>query len=672
MSEKTISANLVDEIILVNEDGCSALFGTDPARYVVPVYQRAFAWGSGNSGKKQNEILQLMDDVLAAEGTYYLGSLVVSKCRKEEYGGPDVYEVIDGQQRLTALYVIFACLGLKVHAGSLGYACREASQSFLEKLAEWPGDGDPGWLSNVSDEKDSAGIQRGVHTVLEKLHAEYGEQGVEQYKSKLREALKRVRLFRIEVPEGTDLNRYFEIMNTRGEQLEQQDIIKADLLSRLETDQQRAVFAEVWDACNDMDGYVQMHFNGEHEKKGTESRRELLFKEDWSKCPDINWTAPIPFEYANGNGLSFESLVDTDVDEVERMDDGETYKNARFESIIDFPHFLLHVLKVFNTAKGLDNNLQEQTDTMNLRREFAKVFPSGCCSKLVQEFAQCLLKCRFYFDKYIIKREFNSVRDEGAWSLKELAKSPGKNESAYYRNTLNGSDQYAGHEKLKMIESCLRVSYTNPKVMHWITNLLHWVYINGEGRMDEFLAYAQGVARLPTRRFIMNGDYNQGVQTPNIVLNYLDYLLWTEKNQLVGDQGFAHLFDKPFAFEFRNSVEHWYPQHPDADADGCPKWGTVDNAHGVVDRFGNLALLQSNINAHFSNQPPRGKCGYETTKNGSIKLRIMAALTESAENNEAWRSSICEEHETKMLNVLRADCEKCPTDVTVLWGDVNQ
>ena len=182
MSDKTISANLVDEIILVNEDGSCALFGTDPARYVVPVCQRAFAWGSDNRGKKQNEILQLMDDVLAAEGTYYLGSLVVSRCRKEECGGPDVYEVIDGQQRLTALYLIFACLGLGVKAGSLGYACREASQSFLENLAEWPGDGDPGWLSNVNDEKDSTGIQRGVRAVLEKLHAENGEQGVEQYK----------------------------------------------------------------------------------------------------------------------------------------------------------------------------------------------------------------------------------------------------------------------------------------------------------------------------------------------------------------------------------------------------------------------------------------------------------------------------------------------------------
>ena len=99
MSEKTIPV-----IDLVDEDGNNVLFGTDSTRYVVPVYQRAFAWGSDNSGKKQNEIIQLMDDVLAAKGTYYLGSLVVSKCPNGEYD----FEVIDGQQRLTALYIIFA------------------------------------------------------------------------------------------------------------------------------------------------------------------------------------------------------------------------------------------------------------------------------------------------------------------------------------------------------------------------------------------------------------------------------------------------------------------------------------------------------------------------------------------------------------------------------------
>ena len=45
--------------------------------------------------------------------------------------------------------------------------------------------------------------------------------------------LAHVVLYRIEVPEHTDLNRYFEIMNTRGEQLEQHDILKAQLMGYL-------------------------------------------------------------------------------------------------------------------------------------------------------------------------------------------------------------------------------------------------------------------------------------------------------------------------------------------------------------------------------------------------------------------------------------------------------
>ena len=39
--------------------------------------------------------------------------------------------------------------------------------------------------------------------------------------------LKKVRLLRVEVPHDTDLNHYFEIMNSRGEQLEKHEIIKA-------------------------------------------------------------------------------------------------------------------------------------------------------------------------------------------------------------------------------------------------------------------------------------------------------------------------------------------------------------------------------------------------------------------------------------------------------------
>lgn len=640
---------------LVDVDGRNVLFGSDGARYVVPVYQRAFSWGSDSVGKRQNEIVQLIEDVLAARGTYYLGSLVVSKCCNGEYDGLYDYEVIDGQQRLTALYLIFACLGFHLNDGALGYACREDSQRLLGELAKgnlsgcWSDSGD------VDGENGSAGIRRGVRTILEKLKEKYGERGLEKYRQDLINAFKRVKLFRIEVPLGTDLNRYFEVMNTRGEQLEQQDIVKADLLSRLLDARQRAVFAEVWDACSDMDGYVQMHFSGEHVTRGDESRRDLLFGEKWMSCPDIGRLALHGQEEEIEPSLSFDDLVDTDVEHNETLDDDETYKNARFEGIVDFPHFLLHVLRVFVAVEQIGAPLREQTDSASLRSEFWLVFQNADDAQ-VMRFANCLLKCRFYFDKYILKREFSGNKDEGKWSLQELVRSNGQKEGAYYRNTQNGSDEsWKSHEQLLMIEACLRVSYTNPKTMHWITDLLLWVFVNGEGRMREFLAYAQGIARAAAKRFLESGDYNLGVRTPHVVLNYLDYLLWMNQAELKSK--YPNLFDGAFEFEFRSTVEHWYPQHPDADSDRCPQWESVDGNHGVVDRFGNLALLQSSINAHFSNQPPKGKCGYDSTKSGSLKLRIMAFLTRGAETNEDWRAELCEQHETEMLDLIRTDCE---------------
>lgn len=643
---------------LVEANDANILFGTDKTRYVVPVYQRAFAWGQGGDGKKQDEIVQLMEDVLSSKGSYYLGSLVVSRCLPGQYEDRYDYEVIDGQQRLTALYLIFACIGFKVNRGSMGYACRPASMDLLEGLAagnafshlppHTPADED-------EDEDEAWGIRVGIRTIHKYLSKRHGVTNIEKAKEELRSKFKNVKMFRIEVPEKTDLNRYFEIMNTRGEQLEHQDVVKADLLSRLDDDAQRGIFATVWDACSDMDGYVQMHFSGDHMKKGQESLREMAFGDKWSAAPTLERLDGVAHGVSE-SARGFDDIVDHDVDGDELDKDGETYRNARFEGIIGYPQLLLHVLKVFNRVSGENVELPEQTDAAKLRDEFMTVFKDADAAK-VMRFAECLLKCRYYFDKCIIKREYVGKKDEGAWSLKELVKSDGKKESAYYRDTRNNGDAYARHAELLMIESCLRVSYTNPKIMHWITNVLYWLYVNGENDLDGLLEYACGLARENVRKFLADGDYNLGVQTHNVVLNYLDYLLWKQKGAFEKNPLYAVWMTNPFAFEFRDSVEHWYPQHPDRDAEGCPEWSEVDATHGVVDRFGNLALLQSNINAHFSNQPPKGKCSYgDSIKNGSMKLRIMAALTTACKENEDWRSTVCEKHEKEMLSILREDC----------------
>ena len=117
-------------------------------------------------------------------------------------------------------------------------------------------------------------IKQGINIIHSKFVSDNID--IEEFKKQLEKVI----LFRVEVPEGTDLNRYFEIMNTRGEQLEQQDILKAKLMSSL-NNSEAEVFAKIWNACSEMNGYVQMHFD-------TDSRR-VVFGRRWDDCyPNFN------------------------------------------------------------------------------------------------------------------------------------------------------------------------------------------------------------------------------------------------------------------------------------------------------------------------------------------------------------------------------------------------
>ena len=200
-----------------------------------------------------------------------------------------------------------------------------------------------------------------------------------------------------------------------------------------------------------------------------------------------------------------------------------------------------------------------------------------------------------------------------------------------------------------MIQSALRVSYTSPKVMHWITELLVWLFDNesewprladeaeriaaeavAEGFFDKSLE-EMGAYDLQEYK---SEDYAFGVRTPHIVFNYLDYLLWKGNKEKYED----------FVFEFRNSVEHWYPQHPSE--------GTFE-AWDERDRFGNLCIISRSVNSKFSNLSPESKMkSYKKmVQKGSLKLRIMGDIIEGC-SSEDWKDSKCDDHEKEMISIL--------------------
>src|SRR5262245_53623495 len=83
------------------------LFAEAGTHYEIPIYQRNYAWGV-------EQIEQLVDDVWQAahddDQDYFLGNLVVARQDQSREAKHPTYEVIDGQQRLTTLYMLLTFL----------------------------------------------------------------------------------------------------------------------------------------------------------------------------------------------------------------------------------------------------------------------------------------------------------------------------------------------------------------------------------------------------------------------------------------------------------------------------------------------------------------------------------------------------------------------------------
>ena len=612
------------------------------AHYVIPLYQRAYAW-------EDEEIKQLIDDINGTNDIndttrdYYISSLIVAKIKGQE----EQYEVVDGQQRLTTLYLLLHYLasrgGWSGEVGKmLSFGCRPNSNYTLTHIQGLLLD-----RNSLADNEDrlEQSIMNGLKVIDQKFTT-----GDAIDVAAFIERLNSVILYRIEVPEHTDLNRYFEIMNTRGEQLEQHDILKAQLMRYLNRREQE-FFARVWDACSDMTGYVQMHFAKEE--------REKIFGSEWNNEPSDDWNdykVCLAMEQGEDHKVSIMSIIEPSF-EVEvsdgKLEDDKT--KIRFESIIDFPHFLLHVLRVFLSVESISMDeekvLGRLLDDKRLLNDFNEVIFYGRMGgkrikdnkgKFARRFIMFLLRSRFLFDQFIIKRESIGDDQDGRWSLKELCTSGAWSaKKPYYANTKlryenEWEKTYAPRNKeCLMIQSALRVSYISPKVMHWITELLVWLFNNNETERYKLTDEAERIAAEAVKEnFLDLGNYERGVQTPHVVFNYLDYLLWKDDKERYED----------FVFEFRNSVEHWYPQHPSK--------GTFEAWDGI-DTFGNLCIISRSVNSKFYNLSPESKMkSYKKmVQKGSLKLRIMGDIIEGS-SSEKWRQSACAEHEQEMIHLL--------------------
>ena len=605
----------------------------DNDKYIIPIYQRNYAW-------EDKEISLLIQDLGNAcqksKDNYYIGSLVVYKRENGDF------EVIDGQQRLTTLTLIMHHLFKDGFTRNVYFEHRKNSDWALDHLELK--DDIPSVFKKALDsiEKHWA---IAVKAVAPKDLADF--------------FLKKVEIIRTEVPKDTDLNHYFEIMNTRGEQLEKHEILKARLLEILPEGVHRSAFAQIWDACSDMSRYVVMGIES--------SLRTIIFSADWQDKPKL--FDDIVSDYDNNakntqqstNAASSKSSILTIIERKEQKVDKTVQNNefteGSFNSVIDFSNFLMHVLRIYlekyhSTREFRDISLDEKELLNAFDKEWSKETD-------VIKFIDTLLSCRYLFDKYIIKSSTLRSEDEH-WSLWKIVK--GNSSSYYYKNTFGSdsgeSNDIDADEQTKraiMLLSMFHVSNPSRIYKNWLYAVLRWLFDNKDDiKQSDYIKFleelcdkfyfgnncqGEDITDIILGKeidFSSNKEWNDGVFVPNFVFNRLDYQLWKEHKDRY----------PKFRFTFRSSVEHHYPQHP-SEEHGLEK---LDQK--TLDNLGNLYLLSQSKNSRLSNLPPNAKKSYYPKGDyDSLKQAIMMSY-------DKWTEVEIKEHGEKMLTILNQPLSK--------------
>lgn len=144
------------------------LFEKSSRAYSIPLYQRNYTWG-------EEQIQRLLSDILdeaekVDRNDYFLGNLVVAPpadlSRRD-----DPFDVIDGQQRLTTLYILLNILKMdfKMQVGELQpltYAAREKATRALHGVAD--ASNSPAH-DKSDDEQEDAGILQAAKLIRQYL-----------------------------------------------------------------------------------------------------------------------------------------------------------------------------------------------------------------------------------------------------------------------------------------------------------------------------------------------------------------------------------------------------------------------------------------------------------------------------------------------------------------------
>lgn len=589
----------------------------------VPIYQRLYVW-------KNEQIETLLEDLQRAyeeepDERYFLGGIMVS-----ESSTKSTYDLIDGQQRFTTLWLISRYFYDKKISGLQKFTYLKDGEIERPRMTFSTREFANVFFRNGSITSDIT--KEELKELRPIINAYKCIQGFFE-ENKNAEALanfilRKVIFVKTSMPKDTDENKVFEAMNNRGLQLEQHQILKSKLLRKLKEDPNlNYPYSLMWDACSKMEEYLEKNI-----KEVSGSPWKTFFGDDTGEGRVKRLPKDIRSCLIKGNNENEQdakTLIDIlakEIDEEElellkeKDDTKEDYDSGAVRSIISFPMLLLHTLRIFQKRVG---NISDANESAAVKeKELIRIFSLNehllDSKENVVRFLDLLWEVRESFDRNIIKWSLVGKNDE-VHLIKRLYRS----ENSFQRRAPKSNEGFA------LLQSMLY--HSQQLVTHyWLTPLLNktldvedkeelYSYLERldnrmfcEDRNDEDL-------RESSYRMMLEPDVNisgdieyvksklnepMGTKFPRYWFYKTEYLLW--RNRVAFDK--EDLW-KDFKITSKTSIEHISPQRSQ-DHDKNLVWSEKDTDEEKwkkLDDFGNLVLISPGMNSEYSNKPYRVK-----------------------------------------------------------------
>lgn len=642
--------------------------------YTIPAYQRLYVWGKEQIEKFLNDIIYAFEK---NEEEYFIGNIILVDNNND-------YDIVDGQQRFTTLFLLLKVIyefnfnkNILLEKKTINYikniifkdkifilkcfARKFANNFFNSKFDEQK-------TYTEEEEKNIEPLDNAYQFFLNNLNSE--ESKIKDYNKFVYYLIDNVRFAITIVPLNTDVNQLFETMNSTSVQLEQHQVLKAKILSNAKNDSDYGLYTTIWDFV------ANMNSNIINSKKKLNNILANLTKNnifenainniiDDIKLLEINDTDTDEEnnldKNSNNNGYSvLTNLLKIEDNNIERIKINDIDKNtiANKKSIINFPYFLLHTLRLFFLFNSNDEIKLE--DLIVDDTKLIKIFDYNFISKInennhyMRNFFTLLIITRYYFDKFVIK-----------WSKEELELSDNFEKDFFMLQTMLYHSQSEKRYwltpilyKIISIHNETNKIEIKEKIYNYLLKTEHILYNTSycseytEARKTLELALEKDIDNIKYDNYY-NNEYLQepkGTKFPHYIFYKLEFIIYyfyyhtkllknknmTIKNLTKHDEAIEAI--KEYKIMSRNSIEHIIPQ------------SSKEEDINIKDSFGNLVLLSVSINSSYSNKEfniKRAEFYSKLNKNEIDSLKSLIIYT-----NEIYKTDNINKHLNDMINLI--------------------